>query len=77
MPPGLCDVQGAGLMVTCRQHGGMVPERDAHLISWDDTGSGPGVAHYACTPCVRDHGLVPLAWTGRRDAAPILPGDAA
>lgn len=64
-------------MVPCIKHGGYVPERDAYLIGWDDTGSGPGHAHYACTECVREHGLVPLAFTGHRDAAPTPPGDVA
>jgi len=61
-------------MVRCKQHGGYVPERSAQMIAWDDTGSGPGVATYACDPCIREHGLVPIAWTGRRDAAPTPPG---
>jgi hypothetical protein len=70
-------VQEAALMVTCSRHGGMVPERDAHLVGWDDTGSGPGVAHYACTTCVRDHGLLPLTRTGRHDTPPIPSGGTA
>lgn len=75
--PGHLLVQGAILMLRCGTHGGMVPDRDAHLIGWDDTGSGPGRSTYACTTCVRDHGLVPLAWTGHRDTAPTPPGSAA
>jgi hypothetical protein len=70
-------VQGASLMVTCIKHGSLVPEHEAQIVGWDDTGSGPGVAKWACHPCVHEHGLLPPVWTGRRNAAPVPPGEPA
>ena len=64
-------------MVSCSRHGGWVPDHEAQIIDMVVTGSGPGVAVYACHQCVRDQGLVPrAAFTGRRDAAPSRTGTA-
>lgn len=41
----------------------------ARLIDWVDAGSGHGGRdYYACPPCRKEHGLVPLADRPRAEA---------
>lgn len=48
------------MMRRCSIHGGWVLAGDAVVLRQVVTGSGPGVAVYACHTCVRDGGLVPV-----------------
>ncbi|WP_435173325.1 hypothetical protein [Actinacidiphila sp. bgisy145] len=57
-----------------------MPDREMTLLHWEaQPGGGCEIPVYGCTTHVREHGAVPrlgtgAAFVGRRDAAPIRPG---
>lgn len=48
------------MMRYCTVHRGYMPDHEAVILRETITGSGPGIIIYACHPCVRDNGLVPV-----------------
>lgn len=64
----------SGLQRYCTYCREWVPQAHAEIVASTETGSGPGLPTWACRPCAARHGG---QFIGRRDVAPIPPGDAA
>ena len=62
----------SGLQRYCIHHGDWVDHNQAAMVPGTD--SGPGLPEWACYGCVPAQ---PEAFIGRRDAAPVPPGEGA